>query len=388
LFEGAEDGTTGGSHQAMFDLVRHLDRKRFTPLAAFSQDNRYAGAIRELGLTVRVLQAERERERSANESGSRARQAWAAAEAVLRRARILRREGVDLLHLNNSPLLGLDDWLPAALLLGIPCIANSMGRPYALPAGPVRGPIAARLRCIRAISAHVAEELRAGGWDARRIRTIPLSVDAAEFEARVTRPAPQVRRELGIPEDRVLIAMVGNVREWKGQRLVVEALAQLPADALARLSLLFIGATASADRAYHAEVESAIARAQLTERVRILGARTDVANLIAASDVLVHASITPEPFGLVVLEGMILGKAVIAAGSGGPAEIISEGSGLLFESGNAGDLARKLAAVAADPELRARLGAVGRTRARAFSIEREAEAVQQIYDEILAGDGR
>jgi glycosyltransferase involved in cell wall biosynthesis len=384
FFEGAEDGTTGGSHQSMYDVVRHLDRKRFEPLVAFSQNNRYAQALRERGVTVCVLEAERERERRSNESGSLPRKSWSALGAVLRRARLLRDRAVDLLHLNNSPLLGIDDWVPAALCLGIPCMANSMGRPYGLPLG-LRRRVARRLRCVRAISQHVARELRSGGWDERRIRTVPLSVDRSDFEARVTRSARDVRAALGLRDGRVLIAMVGNIREWKGQHLVVEALAQLPAELLDRLALIFVGATAEGDREYHAALEAAVRRHGLEHHVAFLGSRTDVADLIGASDVVVHASTTPEPFGLVVVEGMILGKAVIAAGSGGPSEIVTAGSGLLFESGNARDLAAKLHSAVADAELRAALGSAARQRARHFSIEREVDALQAIYAEILEG---
>jgi glycosyltransferase involved in cell wall biosynthesis len=80
---------------------------------------------------------------------------------------------------------------------------------------------------------------------------------------------------------------------------------------------------------------------------------------------------------------MVLGKAVIAANAGGPREIVAEGSGLLFESGSAEDLAAKIGAVIADPELRRRLATAGPARARAFSIEREAEALQDLYAEVL-----
>jgi glycosyltransferase involved in cell wall biosynthesis len=283
FFEGAEDGTTGGSHQSMYDVVRHLDRKRFAPVAAFFEDNRFAAAIRELGIPVRVLQRERESERRAMESGLRWRKAAAVIAGVAQRARVLRSESVELLHLNNSPLNGLDDWLPAAIALGIPCVANAMGRPYEMPASGVRRRLASGVRRVRAISRYVADELRAGGWDERRIRHVPLSVDAQRFTARVNLPAREVRAQLGISESEIVIAMVGNIREWKGQRVVVEALARLPADAIARLRVLFIGATTAEDRAYLADVQARVEQARLGRCVSFLGSRTDVPNLVAAA---------------------------------------------------------------------------------------------------------
>jgi glycosyltransferase involved in cell wall biosynthesis len=83
--------------------------------------------------------------------------------------------------------------------------------------------------------------------------------------------------------------------------------------------------------------------------------------------VLVHASTIPEPFGMVVIEGMAAGLPVVAADAGGPTEVIDHGvDGLRYPMGDAGALAEALSTLAADAGLRARLGAAGRRRAEAF----------------------
>src|ERR1700704_3441600 len=85
-------------------------------------------------------------------------------------------------------------------------------------------------------------------------------------------------------------------------------------------------------------------------------------------DILVHASIIPEPFGQVVIEGMAAGLPVVAAGAGGPAEVIEDGvTGILYPPGDVGALASALRKLAAKPHLRERLGRAGRVQAAAFA---------------------
>jgi glycosyltransferase involved in cell wall biosynthesis len=99
-------------------------------------------------------------------------------------------------------------------------------------------------------------------------------------------------------------------------------------------------------------------------------------------DVVVHASAN-EPFGLTIVEAMALGKPVVAAASGGPLEIVSDGvDGLLVPHGDAGGLAAAVMRLLGDPELAARLGEAAQHRAGEFSSRRYAarfaEAVRDL----------
>ncbi len=96
--------------------------------------------------------------------------------------------------------------------------------------------------------------------------------------------------------------------------------------------------------------------------IRLLGFRSDVSALMAACDLFVLPA-PAEPFGLVVIEAMALGKPVIAAGAGGPLEIVANGeTGLLFEPGNSESLAAAMKQLLADADLRKRMGEAGRKR--------------------------
>ncbi len=112
----------------------------------------------------------------------------------------------------------------------------------------------------------------------------------------------------------------------------------------------------------------------------LLGFRSDVSALMAACDIFVLPA-PAEPFGLVLIEAMALGKPVIAAAAGGPLEIVADGeTGLLFEPGNAGSLAGAMRRLLADPDLRRRMGIAGRRRyAQKFTARRMAEKMQEVY---------
>jgi len=102
---------------------------------------------------------------------------------------------------------------------------------------------------------------------------------------------------------------------------------------------------------------------------------------------VLHASTMPEPFGLTVVEGMALGRAVVAAGIGGPVEIVTPDSGLLFDPTRPDVLATMLESLAADPERRRQLGEGGRRRAEDFSLRRNVESLQALYVSLLARNG-
>jgi glycosyltransferase involved in cell wall biosynthesis len=102
---------------------------------------------------------------------------------------------------------------------------------------------------------------------------------------------------------------------------------------------------------------------------------------LRALDVVVHASTNPEPFGMVIAEGMASGRAVVAARAGGALELFEDGVDALgHEMGSADDLARQLTRLIDDPRLRESLGRAARESAvRRFSAERMAAEFRQVY---------
>ena len=95
---------------------------------------------------------------------------------------------------------------------------------------------------------------------------------------------------------------MGNVREWKGQETVVRAMIEV-VKRFPDVVCFFVGATTTADEAYLVKLKAIAAKAGIEKNVRFTGYQTDVPSLVTMMEFLIHASVAPEPFGMVVLEG-------------------------------------------------------------------------------------
>lgn len=381
LVEANEDGTVGGSHRCLFNLATGLDRDRFRPVVLFYQSNRYVDRLREAGVDVVTWDGVRDRERVSHTGRSVFTRGREFVGAAARRAAFLASRDIDLVHLNNSPLEDYD-WLPAARLLGIPCVSHERGH-YSRPEGWVRRRVVEGFDRYLAISGHVGSDLTRGGLPAERIRQIYDGIDICGFRSSVTRPRHSVREEAGVSEDEFMVLMVGHLRPWKGQHVAVDAVAELPMELRDRIRLVLVGDVGAAERGYAESLRERIRAAGLDDRVRFLGQRDDVPDLMNAADVVVHASVEPEPFGLVVVEAMSLGKPVVASELGGPAEVITGESGMTFDPSRPEELAAALRDLATSPRLRRRLGEAARRRSGDFSSERNVDEIQAVYDELV-----
>ncbi|HVM06426.1 MAG TPA: glycosyltransferase [Acidimicrobiales bacterium] len=189
------------------------------------------------------------------------------------------------------------------------------------------------------------------------------------------------------PTRALRVGMVGRLARWKGQHLFLDAFARAFPGGEHRAVL--IGAPLFGEDSYEEELRTAVDHLGIGGRVEFTGFVDDVPAELARLDLLVHASVLPEPFGLVVVEGMAAGLPVVAAAAGGPLEVVTDGvDGRLFAPGDVAALAAALAELAADPRLRARLGSAARVTAAAFSPERVAAATSAAYDDLLSAPRR
>lgn len=381
-----EDGTTGGSHRALELLAGGLAGMGFEMVPVFYQHNRVAERLAAAGFDVKILDALRAQERHVNATGSLPERLGKAYRAVRARADFLRRERIALVHLNNSPFVGYDDWLPASRVLGLPCVATAMTR--VAPGGrwPLRL-LARRFDAFLPCSEYMASSLREAGVPPGRMEVVHLGIDLEGFTHSTSSTRSSMRATLEVAADEFVVLMVGNLREWKGQHVLLEAIARLPDPLQSRVRVLLAGEASAQDQSYVKRLRELEEHLHRSASVTFLGSRGDVPDLLTAADVMVHASIAPEPFGLVLVEAMAMGVPVVATATGGPAEIIDTGSGVLVPAGDAAQLAATLERLAADPQLRRDLGSGGRRRAAIFSAGRVAEAHAAIYRGLLASRG-
>ena len=381
-----EDGTTGGSHRALELLAHGLGSAGFELVPVFYQDNRVAERLAAAGFDVRILGALRAHERQVNATGGLPERLVKAYRAVRDRADFLKHERIALVHLNNSPFVGYDDWLPASRMLGLPCVATAMTRVAPTGRWPLRL-LARRFDAYLPCSEYMARSLQESGMPPGRTEVVHLGIDVEGFAQSATKTRASMRAALQVVADEFVVLMVGNLREWKGQHVVLDAVARLPGALQSRVRVLLAGEASERDRPYVQRLHDQAAHLHRPASVTFLGTRGDVADLLTAADVMVHASIAPEPFGLVIVEAMAMGVPVVASDTGGPAEIIDEGSGILVPAGDAAQLGATLERLAADPELCRALGSGGQRRAAVFSADNVAQAHAAIYRRLLAGRG-
>jgi glycosyltransferase involved in cell wall biosynthesis len=179
-----------------------------------------------------------------------------------------------------------------------------------------------------------------------------------------------------------MVGVVGRLAPWKGQDVFLEAFAEAFVGTGVRGRI--IGSAMFGEDAFAASLERQAERLGIAGQIEFRGFRDDVWAELSELDVLVHCSVSPEPFGQVVLEGMASGVPVVAAAAGGPAELITNGvNGILTAPGDQRALAAALRTLHDDPGLRARLGNAGRERSREFTPERTAEQLLAVYREII-----
>jgi glycosyltransferase involved in cell wall biosynthesis len=194
-------------------------------------------------------------------------------------------------------------------------------------------------------------------------------------------PAPRAAAANGSP---LTFGVVGRIMRWKGQDVFLRAFAQAFASASHRA--VIVGAPFFGEEDYERELRGLAADLGVAGRVDFTGFVEDVPAVLESLDVLVHTSVTPEPFGQVIVEGMAAGVPVVAAGAGGPREIIEHGrTGLLYEPGDSAALAAVLRSLAGDAALRDRLAQAGRERSADFSPADTAARLRAIYESVLAG---
>jgi glycosyltransferase involved in cell wall biosynthesis len=228
----------------------------------------------------------------------------------------------------------------------------------------------------------VTAHARARGVRARRHLTIYDGIDCERF---APGGGAAVRRELGIAAGAPVVGIVGHIQSWKGQDLVVQAMAQLR-DRHPDLRCLVVGGVHRQGADYAERMRRRIADERLEQQVILTGARRDVAACLDAMDVAIHSSTNPEPFGRVLIEAMALARPLIAPREGGPLEIVVDGeTGILVPPRDAGALAAAIDRLVADPGLRLRMGAAARARVDAvFDIRHHVRALEGVFAEMLA----
>jgi glycosyltransferase involved in cell wall biosynthesis len=222
-------------------------------------------------------------------------------------------------------------------------------------------------------------------WPKRMTEIVYPCVDLSRFDP-VILPSPStIRQELGLPSDGPIVGIVGRLQRWKGIHVFVEAMARLIGSHPEAHGVI-VGGQHDLEPEYADFIERRIDNLDLNDTVTLAGYQSSVPLWMQAMDVVVHAS-DHEPFGIVVIEAMALGKPVVAGDSGGPREIITEETdGLSAPYGDAEKLAQQIRRYLDAPDFADSVGKAARNRALEFSPERYAQRFVQALREVVPND--
>lgn len=340
MLQSALEGAVGAGHEMEF---------------VFFEPGPWPQELREAGFRVEVLRA------------GRLRQLHRWLGTVLRLRGLLRERRPDVL-LNWSAKTQLYG-APAAVLAGMAdrnvwwqqAIPNDFWLDRAATAMP-----AAAVGCYSRAAA-AAQEL--------------LKPRRTTFVVNAGSPVPAAGEQpagLPLPAGVPIVGLVGRLQPWKGQDRLLRAQALLR-DRGHRIHTVIVGGDSyELSPEYAASLPELVTELGLEADVTMTGQVPDAGPYMAEMDILVNAS-DPEPFGIVLLEGMARGLAVVAVDSGGPGEFIEPGrTGMLARSGDPADLADALEPLLSSAEARAAIGRAGRER---FAAEFTDVALQRRFFE-------
>lgn len=186
----------------------------------------------------------------------------------------------------------------------------------------------------------------------------------------------RVRQALNTPSDAVVILQISRMEAWKGQMVHLRALGRLR-DVPNWVCWQVGGPQRPAELRYFDSLKAEAAAFGIEERVRFLGQRSDTADLYGSADLFCQPNSGPEPFGIVFVEALYAGLAVITSDFGGGAEIVDRSCGILVRPNDPAALAAALRDLLTGNELRQRLGGAGPDRARALC--EPAGQVNELY---------
>ena len=372
----------GGSDRSLFDIVTHLPRKRFEPAVILRPGDPMAVEYEAAGVEVALVPFVHPRR--ALELAKLARYFLSFLPSVLRTRAAIRRLNADVVHVNT--LNNLQGAFAARLAR----------RPLVWHVREMAGGslvVRAMLRLVSLLATFAVANSNAVGETlyscGGRLRVVLNGIDLSEYEEESANGEGQrVKIALALDEDAPVVTTIGRLEPWKGQDVLVEAMPAILAEHPAA-KFLIVGGPAVNKPEYEVELKARCRKLGVADSVVFTGIRTDVPAILAASDVLVLPSVTPEPFGRTVVEAMAARRPVVATAEGGPLETVVDGeTGWLVAPGDEGALAGKVCRVLAQPDEAREMGVRGRERAVThFSLARLVDDMAALFEEAGAASG-
>jgi L-malate glycosyltransferase len=383
--EANRDGTIGGSYYSLLYLIQGLDKTKYEPHVLFCQDNLLLPLFKEATPHVYVDNFGPSYSAPVENISDFVKWPYRFLTKVLlkqfRIRKIIAAIRPDLVHLNNSHAVS-QEWILACLLHNIKVVAHDRGTPF--PCSFQTKIFSRFLDAILCVSESYKHNVLLQKLKPCMVKRVYDGIRADNFDCIVPSDVEKIRIEFGLASGAATVGIVGNIIRWKGQDVVLRAIEEVKRY-FPDVKCLIIGKVAMRSESYKDELDTYIKDNGLEKNIIFTGFRKDVPQIIATLDVLIHASTEPEPFGLVILEGMAMNKPVIATNHGGPTEIVlRHETGFLVSHTDHSEMAAAIIFCLTNKEAADAMGRRGRERfVKTFTSDIMVEETEKIYSEIF-----
>lgn len=377
-----------GADYVLLCLIRSLDPKKFRSIVIVPYDGPLVAELQNAGAIVIVRELPVLR-RSVFSPFGILRFVWQIFASLIFLLRLARRESVTIFHTNTASI-----WTPgmAAYLLRKPHIWQIMElvespKIVRVVMSKMTGIFSSRVFCISdAVRLHFLADNQ--GRE-NKFQTLYHGVDLHQYDPD-TANSLTPRQTLGIPEDALVILYAGRFSLWKGQDIFAEAARILCMNGITekyRLHFIFIGSCFPGYEQCKIDLVAQLQSLPEPVRTHLLGFQRNLPDWMAASDVFVLPSKSPEPNATVLIGAMAMGLPCIGTNIGGTVETIVDGeTGLLVSPNDPHQLATAIAALAENECTRRTMGTAGRVRARTiFSMDRYCRTIASSYEQAIKG---
>lgn len=372
----------GGAEEALVDLLRFVDRELVEPLLIVADRSDWLRGValedRQIVRFFRENEETLERSRDTlGDSRSNLRSMRRSVGPVRQLARLLREQGVDIVHTNS---------LKTHVLGGL--AARMARKPLIWDVRDILDPGPARkllINVARVTHPHIIAMSAAVGrfLEPAHCPTVVVHGGRSPDHFRQVEPSDELRAELGLTAENEVVTVVARLTPWKGHMVLLDAFRAVHAER-PQARLVVVGAPTFWEESYLTELQERAAELGCAEAVVWAGFRDDIPGILALTDLMVLPSLS-EPFGIVIVEAMIAGKPVIVCDSGGPPEIVEDGvTGLIVPTRKVGPLADAMIELLGDPERAREMGRRGRERAvERFDIRHSVRKIEGLYRQIM-----
>ena len=371
----------GGSFVSLLHWLHILGATPYEPVVATFSPHQLRGQVKDLGVPIVSLftsEDELQREIAAHRDSQ---DALLCGQPRLRA--LLEKEPFDLMHHNT----GLEDnrmGLFACAQMGLRQVCNvrtTLQQPL-----PIDVPLSRHVFRYLYNSRYTRDFYLDCGFPRDKALVVYPGFDVRSWETFDNQKTRQFRQDLDILEDTRIVTTITRFKEWKGCEYFVRSIPHVLRKCKNVKAVIVGQAWNTLEQNYQTRIQRLVKSLGLDEIVVLAGYHDDVRPVVFASDVIVHTSIVPEPFGRVIVEGMLAGKPVVATDQGGPLEIIRHGEdGILVPMKAAEKMGAAIGQLLINEEHAKRIAHAARESARRFDRDLCAKEVLDLYDRVLAG---